>query len=307
MLRLRVLGSGAGGGFPQWNCGCENCRAVRAGDPAFEPRTQDSIAASADGTAWVLLNASPDVLRQIQAQSILWPREARHSPISAIVLTNGDLDHVLGLFSLRESQPFALYATQRVWDGLQQNLMMRTLSRFSGQVVFRPLRLGEATPIEGPDGKVTGVLVEPFAAPGKPPVHLVSAFAPDPEDNVGLLVRDAGKACAAYATAARTASFLPEVVRGADALLFDGTFWSQDELVARGLGTARAADMAHVPMDGEQGSLEVLQAVDVGRRIYTHINNTNPVLRRGSRELQIVESRGWEIATDGMDLVLGGA
>ena len=262
------------------------------------------MAVSVDGERWVLLNASPDVLRQIQTSSILWPRRARHSPIAAIVLTNGDLDHVLGLFQLRESQPLAVYATRRVWDGLERNAFMRTLSRFPGHVVFRPLTIGDASCVAGPDDVATGVVVEPFAAPGKLPVHLYSAFEPDPEDNVGLLVRGSETSKVAYVTAARTAEPVRQVVRGASALLFDGTFWSEDELVARKLSNARAADMAHVPIDGEQGSLRILRTADVGRRIYTHINNTNPVLKRGSRERQLVESSGWEIATDGMDLVV---
>src|SRR5690606_21326512 len=133
-LHVLVLGSAAGGGFPQWNCGCAQCVGVRLGKDGLQGRSQDSVAVSADGEHWFLLNASPDVLRQVQENRQLWPRHARHSPIQGVVLTNGDLDHILGLFQLRESQPFALYATARVWSGLRENAAIRTLERFEGQL-----------------------------------------------------------------------------------------------------------------------------------------------------------------------------
>ena len=304
MLRLRILGAAAGGGFPQWNCGCPNCAAVRAGDGALEPRTQDSVAVTSDGHSWVLLNASPDVLRQIEANPVLWPRTARDSPIAAIVLTNGDVDHVLGLFALRESQPLAVYATARVLDGLEQNVLLRTLRRFSGHVEFRPLAIGQPVEIEGVDGASTGVVVEAFSAAGKPPIHLAAAFPPHLEDNVGLLLKGRTGGRAAYVTAARSAASVADVVSGSSALLFDGTFFSEDELPRLGLGTARAADMAHVPIGGDDGSLTGLRDLRVERRIYTHVNNTNPILRRDSTERRLVESRGWEVAYDGMEIIV---
>src|SRR5437868_3031318 len=161
-MRVRVLGSAAGGGFPQWNCGCRNCVDVRRGDPSLVARTQDSLAISADGDAWVLVNASPEIRAQIESFPALHPRAPRHSPIAAVVLTNGDLDHILGLFSLRESHPLHLYTTPAVWRGLhERNVMFRTLQRFEGQLTWHPLALDTATALPG------GLSLTPFAVPGK--------------------------------------------------------------------------------------------------------------------------------------------
>jgi pyrroloquinoline quinone biosynthesis protein B len=235
---------------------------------------------------------------------MLWPRTARDSPIVAIVLTNGDIDHVLGLFALRESQPLAVYATKRVLEGLERNVLLRTLRRFSGHVEFRPLALGQPVEIASVAGEGTGIVVEAFAAAGKPPIHLATTFAPDPEDNVGLLLEARTGGRAAYMTAARSADLVAAAVSGSGALLFDGTFFSEDELPRLGLGTARAADMAHVPIGGDGGSLALLGELPIPRRIYTHINNTNPILRRNSPERRLVEARGWEVAVDGLEIVL---
>ena len=190
-MRVRVLGSAAGGGFPQWNCGCTNCRDVRSGSPAVRARTQDSLAFSANGEAWFLVNASPDIHRQVQATPALTPRALRHSPIRAIILTNGDLDHILGLFSLRESLPFAIYATDAVRSGLVENAIFRTLERFEGQVVWRRLDLGCEVPLAGTDDVASGLTVEARAAKGKLPVHLEkSSKIASAEDNVGLWIRE---------------------------------------------------------------------------------------------------------------------
>jgi pyrroloquinoline quinone biosynthesis protein B len=305
-MRVHILGSGAGGGLPQWNCACENCSLVRAGDPSVTPRTQDSIAVSGSGAAgerWLVVNASPDVLRQIESFAPLWPRAPRHTPIGAIALTNGDLDHVVGLLSLRESQPLRILATARVRQGLvERNAVLRTLARTPDQVTWVTLELHREVRL---DDVGLGVTAVPMA--GKLPVHLVGLAEPSPEDNVALRVRDlAGGRTALIATAAGSLDTLGDAVGGADAVLLDGTFWSEDELVARGLGKAHARDMAHVPVGGPEGSLARLASVVPAgaRRIYTHINNTNPVLRAGSPERAQVERAGWEIAFDGMDLTV---
>jgi pyrroloquinoline quinone biosynthesis protein B len=295
-MRIRVLGAAAGGGFPQWNCGCANCADVRRGDPALSPRSQDSIAVSADGDRWVLLNASPDIRSQVEAFPALRPRAPRHSPIAGIVLTNGDLDHVLGLFSLRESQPLVLFATAAVRAGLGANVFLHTLERFDGQLVFRALVPGQ--PIEA-----CGLELLPFAVAGKRPLHLERLGAPTPEDNIGLVVRDAAGGSVAYvpgaaALDAETRARLESV----DVLFFDGTFWSSDELPRLALGRARAEDMAHLPIDGAAGSLAILRQLRTRRKIYTHINNTNPILRLGAPERRAVEDAGIEVAVDGLEL-----
>jgi pyrroloquinoline quinone biosynthesis protein B len=295
---IRVLGSAAGGGFPQWNCGCGNCRAVRAGDPRVRPRTQDSLAITATGDRWHLINASPDILRQVESAPALHPRSARDSPIHSIVLSNGDLDHVLGLFSLRESWPLVIHATSAVRRGLEgHNAFCRTLQRFAGQVTWRELELHRETAIDD------GLTIEARPAPGKLPVHLVGIEMPSREDNVSIWIRDTRTAKrAVYVGATSSADGLDHALDGVDCVFFDGTFWSSDELVQLGLSRARAEDMAHLPIGGEGGSLERLSGIRVARRIYTHINNSNPVLVDDSPEHRAVREAGWEIAVDGLEV-----
>ena len=283
-MRVRVLGSAAGGGLPQWNCGCENCARARRGE--LRARTQDSLLVTGERGS-LLVNASPDVLRQIEATPALWPRARRDTPISAIVLTNGDLDHVLGLFSLRESQPLVVYATERVWRGLMENAIARTLARFEGQVTHKRIAPGERCEIVE-----AGLALAAFAAPGKPPVHLPGA--PHPEDNVGLRIEHGGRVVT-VATALKSV----DVVTPCDVVFLDGTFFSSDELASQKLGTARAEDMAHQPL---KESLPALEGVRFGRKILTHVNNSNPILREDSPERAWVEARGWEIAFDGMEV-----
>jgi pyrroloquinoline quinone biosynthesis protein B len=265
------------------------------------PRTQDALALSANGQGWLLVNASPDVLRQIESFPALHPRAPRDSPIAAVALTNGDLDHVAGLLSLRESQPLVLLATEKVRAGLvDRNTMLRTLQRFDGHTTWRRLELGNEVALDQ-----TGLGVTALPAPGKLPVHLMGVTEPSPEDNIALRIRalDSGRTCV-VATAIGALDGASEIVAGADLVLFDGTFWSEDELPRLGLGKGRARDMAHVPIGGDEGSLAWFARVKGARRIFTHINNTNPILREGSPEREAVERAGWEVAHDGMEIAL---
>ncbi|MET0593600.1 MAG: pyrroloquinoline quinone biosynthesis protein PqqB [Polyangiaceae bacterium] len=305
-MRIRVLGSGAGGGVPQWNCGCENCRSVRARKPGIAPRTQDSIAVRSGTAGWVLCNASPDVLRQLEAFDELHPQAPRHSPIAAIILTNGDLDHVLGLFSMRESYPLVIYATEGVRRGLfEHNAIARTLSRFEGHVTHRPLPLGVEVPLAGVDGTPTGLFVTARSVRGKVPVHLEGIAPNAPDQNVGLWLRDGAGKRAAYVSAVADLADVAPHCDDVDALLLDGTFWSADELSRPGLSKARAQDMAHLPIGDAGGSLEWTSKLRARRRIFTHINNTNPILVETSAERRAVTDAGWEVATDGMEIRLG--
>jgi len=299
-LHVLVLGSAAGGGFPQWNCGCQNCIAVRTGKAGFHARAQDSVAVSADGEHWFLLNASPDVLLQVGRSPELWPKRLRHSPISGVVLTNGDLDHVLGLLQLRESQPLSLYSTLRVEEGLRLNPMLRTLERFEGHVRFHRLELGKTHALTLADGKPSGLSIEALPVPGKPPLHLMGSHAPSPEDNIALKVRGHDSASLVYATAIADAKAAASVFEGCAALLLDGTFWSENELPELGVQMGPAKSMAHQPISGALGSLEALSGLNVPRRIYTHLNNTNPILNENSAERLELNARGWEVAVDGM-------
>ena len=306
-MRIRVLGSAAGGGFPQWNCGCPNCRAVRQGSTRVRPRTQDSLAVSDDGEGWVLLNVSPEIRQQIESFPPLHPRGSRHSPIRAIVLINGDLDHCLGLFSLRESHPLVIYATERVRRGLMEsNVIFRTLQRFPEQVTWRLLKLGREEELSGTDSSPSGLSVVALPAPGKVPVHLEGLTASDAEDNVGLWIRErrTGRLAVYLSSVASVDDGLLHAVEEADCLFFDGTFWSSDELIRLGLSTKRAEDMAHLPIGGPTGSLARLAGLTVDRKIHIHINNTNPILLEDSPERRAVEAAGWEVAADGLEVRL---
>lgn len=301
LMRAIVLGAAAGGGFPQWNCGCSGCVAVREGTPGWDPRTQDSLAvASGAGkdARFAIVNASPDIHAQIKATHALWPRAPRHTPIGAVILTNGDMDHVLGLFSLRESQPLAIYATEPVWKALSSSVLFRTLQRFEGQTVFRPLAIGKDTELADAAGEPLGLRVRPFAAPGKLPVHLVGHGVESADDNIGLTIADVGsEKTLAYAAACARLDGVP--LEGHDTVLFDGTFFREDELVRQGLSKAVAKDMAHLPIALSMPALAALRA----RKIYTHINNTNPILGPTEERAQ-VEAAGWEVAYDGMEISL---
>lgn len=303
-MKVRVLGSAAGGGFPQWNCGCDNCREVRRGSPRLRVRTEESIVVSADSRSWFLVNASPDVRRQFESFPALEHGQRRGCPVDGIVLTNGDLDHCLGLLTLRESEPLAIYATSRVRDGfMRDNVLYRTLERFPRQVTWHELPLGKTISLESRSGTDSGLSVQAAAIPGKLPIHLEGKVAPSPEDNIGLLIREG--------STGRTLAYLPAVagpsteideLTGADCIFFDGTFWSDDELSRQGLGTKRASDMAHWPVGGDEGSLNVLRALSGRRRVLIHINNTNPMLGEDSAEASAVRAAGVEIAYDGMEV-----
>jgi pyrroloquinoline quinone biosynthesis protein B len=306
-MRLIVLGAAAGGGFPQWNCNCPNCRRARAGDPKALPRTQSSLALSADGERWVLLNASPDLRQQIASTAALHPRRpGRHSPIAAVVLTSADIDHVAGLLNLRESQKFALYATDRVQAVLRESAVFRVLAPAAVArhdiVPDRPLELSDG------EGAPLGLAITPFAVPGKIALYLEDAAAEgwgtQSGDTIGIECSAAGRrgyyipACAEWtpALAARLA--------GADLVLFDGTLWRDDELPAAGVGQKSGRRMGHMSMAGEGGTIAAFSPLKVGRKIFVHINNTNPVLLADTAERAAAERAGWEIAYDGMEIEL---
>jgi pyrroloquinoline quinone biosynthesis protein B len=304
-LYLRVLGSAAGGGSPQWNCGCANCAGVRAGHPSLQPRTQASAAVSADGQQWFLLNASPDIRAQIESFPALHPRRLRDTPIGGIVLSNGDVDACLGLFILREDQPLAVYASETVERGLREhNALTRTLERRPGQLTWNRLRAGEIVPLVGAAGP-SGLTIEAVPVPGTVPLHLKGLAAPSPEDNLAVVLRDARGRSLMYAptTAART-PLLDERARAADVIIFDGTFFRDDELTSLGLTTRSARDMAHWPLGGLDGSLRWLAQLPCRRKILTHINNSNPILRTGAPERDELTAAGIEVAHDGLEVEL---
>jgi pyrroloquinoline quinone biosynthesis protein B len=273
------------------------------------PRTQESVAISVDGRSWFLLNASPEIRQQIESSPCLHPRALRDTPIQGIILTNGDLDHCLGLLSLRESQPLALYASEQVRRGFtDENVLYRTLERFEGQAVWYALDLNEAAaamPLRLLNGDPSGLTLRAFAVPGKAALHLAQTK-PEAGDNIGLVIKDerTGRSLAYMAAAGANSPAVTAAVAGADCVFFDGTFWSSEELIALGASERRAEDMAHWPISGPEGSLSFLARHAHARRIYIHINNPNPILREDSNERARVAAAGVEVAFDGMELTL---
>jgi pyrroloquinoline quinone biosynthesis protein B len=303
-----VLGSAAGGGLPPWTCACPSCEAARAGSGRVKPRSQESLAVSADGLRWFLLNVSPDVMRQIEWNSALQPALAaaggarglgeRTGPIAGAVLTNADIEHSIGLLSLREWAPFGLYATRETYAGLVvQNAVFRSASQ--PQVLYRELALDVFVPLCDVSGRESGLSVCAFPVAGQVPLHMQSFIEQSDETNVGLIIRDdATETRVVYVPGAGSAEGITERTRDASCLFFDGTCWSDQELAA----PRRARATAHLPVSGPAGSLRLLGSVPVPRRYYTHVNDTNPMLREGSAERRAVEAQGWSVAEDGLEL-----
>jgi pyrroloquinoline quinone biosynthesis protein B len=291
---VRVLGSAAGGGSPQWNCGCPVCAAVRAG--AGPARTQSSIAVSADRQRWFLINASPDIRTQIEAFPGLHPREDRVTPLEAILLTDAELDHTLGLLLLREARALRLYATPTVHKTLCDGSgILRTLERYC-PVEWREVVPGEDLPLaEELSGKAFDVPTtkrDRFGA-GASEGRVVGYRLTD-ERGGGTLVYLPG-------VQALTPALCAEI-QGCQCLLIDGTCWRDDELVRLGLAAKTAREMGHLPIDGPDGSLARLRSLGVGRTIFVHLNNTNPILLDGTPERRAVEDSGMEVAMDGLEV-----
>jgi pyrroloquinoline quinone biosynthesis protein B len=314
VLRAIVLGAAAGGGFPQWNSAGPGCQRARAGDPAAPPRTQASLAVSADGDGrrWVLLNASPDLPAQLRATPALHPRPeggaVRHSPIAAAVLTGAEVDTVAGLLSLRERHAFALYGSGQALAVLAENPIFGALD--PALVPRRPLPLGAATALRDAAGDDLGLRVEAFAVPGKVPLFLEEGGADpgraDAGETVGLRLSagEGGEALFFVPGCAAMTDALRERLRGAACVLFDGTLWRDDEMVRAGAGTKTGARMGHMSIDGPGGTLAAFAGLGARRRVLIHLNNTNPVLLADSPERAAVEAAGWEVAEDGMELRL---
>ena len=297
-MRIRVLGSAAGGGLPQWNCGCERCVRARAGDPAVPPRTQPSIAVSADGVRWSIVNASPDVRDQLARFPALHPRPGtRDIPLDTIVVTNADVDHVLGLLVLRESLPYRIVSTPFVRDALlDHNALLHLLEPAWGIAKLdQPVMLDR-------DGHLEARF---FPVPGKVPTWLSKLASNQPETTVGVRITDlrSGRRLVyAPGIAKLDAGTLAEF-EAASCSFVDGTFFRNDELSALRPGAPDATAMGHVPIAGPGGSFPILTELR-GRVVYIHINNTNPILDAGSPETSLVQRAGIEIAMDGMELEL---
>lgn len=303
-MQIRVLGAAAGGGFPQWNAGDDANRRARAGDPAAKPATQASIAVSADGARWFVVNASPDLGCQIAASPCLHPAERRGSPIAGVIVTNADIDAIAGLLTLREGTPFALYAPAAVHRVLDANPIFEVVSR--DIVPRRTLGSGWRDLCDA-DGVPAGLALRAVSVPGKAPLFLETDRDPNAAPvvtegaTIGLEIRADGPSFYYLANIARLDPALAAAITGAALVFFDGTLFTDDEMVRCGVGLKSAARMGHMAMVDAMAALEPLR---IGRKIFIHINNTNPVLLSDSPERRMVERRGFEIAHDGMEVTL---
>lgn len=293
---VRVLGAAAGGGFPQWNCGCPQCRAVREGSRLCRSCTQSSVAVSVDYRRWFLLNASPDIRAQIESFPALHPGGVRDSPLRAVLLTDGELDHTLGLLLLREGDNLEVHATEAVHETLLRGTsLLQTLGAYTN-VEWRTVTTGKEVPL------TDGLSYRAFDAPTNKRARFGTGK--EEESVVGYRITDerTGRVLV-YVPGAQdlTASVLSQL-EGCTCLLFDGTCWQDDELIRLGIAGKTSRDMGHLPISGADGSLERLAPLSVERKIYIHINNTNPILLEDSPERRIVEEHGFEVAADGLEL-----
>jgi len=304
-LRFLILGAAAGGGLPQWNCTAENSSRFWRGEPRAPAATQSCVAVAA-GLDWALLNASPDLRQQIISRSELHPIRApgssvRRSPIRSVLVTDGDIDHIVGLLTLRERTRFTLFATQSILDVLRANPIFDALAE--GIVERRCLARGVAAEL------MEGVHAELFRVPGKIPLYLEDPSRPpatdsETDETVGVELTHRSRRAIYIPCCGKLTEQLKERIAGADLLFFDGTVFHDDELIREKVGQKTGRRMGHVPIAGAGGSLEALVDVAVGRKVYIHINNTNPIWRDESIERREIARCGWEVAFDGMEVRL---
>ena len=296
-MRAIVLGAAAGGGFPQWNSNAPACRRSRTGDPKAKPRTQASIAVSGDGEHWVVFNASPDIRQQIEANPELHPSSGlRSSPISAVVLTSGEVDCLAGLLSLRERHAFTIYASARIHDVLNANPVFEVLSR--DVVVRQVVECDDATPLPG------GLHLRLFPVPGKVALYLEGSSSADEGDTTGAEISQSGRRLCYVPGCAAITPDLADRLRHAQAVMFDATLWRDDEMILAGLGPKSGQRMGHMSLSGPGGTLAAFRDSPVAQKILLHINNSNPVLLDDSPERAEAERAGWQVAFDGMRLDL---
>lgn len=307
-MQVLVLGSAAGGGFPQWNCACRNCVALRTGTLAGKARSQAQLAVEVEMGRWLLVGASPDLRTQIEATASLHPRNGiRQSPIVGVVLTSAELDQVMGLLLLRELQPLDVHSTSSVRRVLREdNSMFGMLNRVGGQVVWKDIRPGEEFLLESTNG--FGLQCQATPLGSRFPAYVTreqQTKLSAQEASVGLVLESCeGKKLGYFPAIPEINGKLLGILESCDLIFFDGTFWSDDELIrVRGNGQT-AREMGHIPISSNGGSLELLAGLRRPRKIFFHINNTNPVLDESSKEYCVVREAGWEVAEDGCQFQL---
>jgi pyrroloquinoline quinone biosynthesis protein B len=302
-MEVILLGTAAGGGFPQWNCWCPSCRVARSEPRRAIPRSQSSAAVSADGKRWFLLNASPDVREQLTRLPTATPEGSRHVPVEGIVVTDAELDHTVGIILLREARQLQLCATASVLQVLEEDSRILPVTRAFAEVRVTTMVPESEITLCYSDGGSSGLTVESFVVAAGPPRF---AREDTPGHTVGLIVRDraTGGACAFVPGCGALDSTLLGRLAGVDLALFDGTFWTDDELIGLDISDRTARQMDHLPVSGPGGSLERLAPLPTRHKIYSHINNTNPMLLEDSPERVLVESRGLRVGADGMRFTL---
>jgi len=301
-MRIRILGSAAGGGVPQWNCRCPNCEAARQGSTTIRPRTQSSVAVTADNRYWFLLNVSADVRAQLAACSDLWPPAGtpRGTPIVGCVLTDAEIDHTSGLLQLREGCIFGIYSTPTVRRWLSEHLPIRSVLSSFADRPWIDLPLDEQIELKLPDGAPSGLQLRAFELDGDEP-RFVPASAGAAGAVVGLEIEEPARGGKiVYAPGiAEISDRLRSAAAGADCLVIDGTFWSDNELPSMGIGNLTAREMGHVPVSGTEGSLDWLASLPARHKVYVHINNTNPMLDETGAQFRDVSRQGVRVAQDG--------
>lgn len=305
-MRIRVLGSAAGGGFPQWNCNCSNCYGVRNGKIKATPRSQSSIAVSVDNERWILFNASPDIRLQLESFPQIQPRRGlRDTGVAAIVLVDSQIDHSTGLLMLREGCPLKVYATEMVKQDLSTGFpVFSMLESWNGGIEYGQI------PIDGMPFRVSdieGLRITAVPLNGKAPPYSPHRHDPHIGDNIGIYIEDLSARSSAFyapglgAVDERVMSYMAK----SDCLLVDGTFWREDEMIFAGVGTKLAQEMGHLPQSGDGGMIDRLRPLSRQRKILIHINNTNPILVEDSAERAALDLEGIEVSHDGMDIIVG--
>ena len=295
-MKAIVLGAAAGGGFPQWNCRCRVCALAWSRDPRAPWRTQSSLAVTLDDESWIVLNASPDLGSQIRTTPALWPRAERHSPIGTVILSSAEIDHVAGLLTLRERHPFDLVALAPVLDAVEANPVFAA-------VPARRMIATAASPI----ALAGGLTAELFPVPGKAPLYLeesASRLESEAGEAAGIRIRGAGRSLVYIPGCAALSDSVRDAAESADVVFFDGTLFTDGEMIRSGVGEKTGRRMGHMPITGPGGSLSWLAKLPAAQKIYIHLNNTNPALIEGSPERLVIEAAGIAVAYDGMEVRL---
>ncbi len=292
-MKFLVLGAAAGGGLPQWNCGCDNCNDARAG--RIPASGQSSLAVSLNGKAWAILNASPDIRQQMQASPRMHPSALRDTPVGSVLLTNGDIDHIAGLLSLREQTPFGLFATGEIHKVLADNRIFDAVSR---EKVSRTV-----VALDQPFALLDGLTATLFAVPGKVPLFMEGDTVQtdlEGEQTVGVRLQDGHRTAYYIPGCAAVTSRLLEQIADADQVFFDGTLWDDEEMIRTGTGVKTGRRMGHIPISGPDGSIAKLSGLNAAKT-FIHINNTNPIWQPNSPERAFVQQNGWQVAQDGQE------